>query len=123
MSEEEALAQLRDIHLPADLAIATSMQFAVWPFIVLALIVGSIIAIRFWSRSRWRRRAHVELSRIVGTEDPAQQWSLLLAFAKNLPARTGRKVALPDVAFRRQETITETERTAFVDFVRAELSQ
>lgn len=123
MNEDQALAQLKDIHLPAELSIVTSIQFAAWPFIGLAIIVGTILAIRLWSSRQWRQRAQTELLRIAETEDPDKQWSMLLTFAKNLPTRTGRKVTLPSLAYRRPETIGDSERTALIDFVRAELSR
>lgn len=121
MTEDEALAQLRDIHLPADVDMAASIQFAAWPFITLTVVVVVVLATRFWSRNRWQRRAQSDLSQIVQTEDPTAQWSQLLAFAKSLPVRTGRKMTLPSLAYRRPEMITDTERAAFIDFVSAEL--
>ncbi|MGI9493225.1 MAG: hypothetical protein ACR2QF_12565 [Geminicoccaceae bacterium] len=121
MNEDEALAQLRDIHLPAEIGMAASIQLATWPFITLAVVVGAILAIRFWSRYRWRRRARSDLSHILETEDQVVQWPMLLAFAKNLPACTGRKVSLPDLAYRHPDSLTDSERAAFIDFVSAEL--
>ena len=121
MTEDEALAQLRDIHLPAEIGAAASIQLAAWPFVTLVVVVGAILAIRFWNRYRWRRRAHADLARIVQIEDRAAAWPMLLAFAKSLPARTGRKITLPDLAYRRPDTITDGERAAFIDFVSAEL--
>jgi hypothetical protein len=123
VTEDDALAQLRDIHLPAELSAAASIQFAIWPFIGLAIFIGTVLVIRLWSGQHWRRRAQAELSRIAEAEDPAQQWSQLLDFAKSLPERTGRKVTLPGLAYRRPETIDEGDRAAFIDFVRTELSR
>jgi hypothetical protein len=119
--EEEALAQLRDIHLPAEIGAAASIQLAAWPFVTLAVVVGAILAIRFWSRDRRRRRARADLARIVQTKDRAVQWPMLLAFAKSLPSRTGRKVTLPDFAYRRPGSLSDVDRAAFIDFVSAEL--
>jgi hypothetical protein len=121
VTEDEALAQLRDIHLPAGFDTATSIQFAAWPFIAVTVVVGMLLAIRLWNRNRWQRRAQTDLSNIVQTEDRSAQWSQLLAFAKSLPLRTRRKVNLPSFAYRRPETITDAERAAFIDFVSAEL--
>jgi hypothetical protein len=121
VTEDEALAQLRDIHLPTEIETAGSIQLAAWPFIALAIIVGTILAIRFLNQHRWRRRAQSDLARIAQTEDRAEQWSMLLAFAQSLPARTGRKVPLPSLAYRRPETITDSERAAFIDSMSGEL--
>ncbi len=121
MTEDEALAQLRDIHLPAGFDTAASIQLAAWPFITLAVVVSMLLALRGWNRYRQRRSVQTNFSQIVQTEDPAAQWTLLLTFANSLPARTGRKIALPSLAYRHPETITDGERAAFIDFVRAEL--
>lgn len=121
MTEDEALAQLRDIHLPADLSTAAALEFATWPFVALAIAAGLITALRLWNRYRWRRRLQTDLLHIEQTEDASAQWSKLLAFAKGLPARTGRRISLPSLAYRRPQSITSSERAAFIDFVRAEL--
>lgn len=121
MSEDEALAQLRDIHLPADIAMAAPIQFALWPFLALAAAATLLLAIRLWNRSYRRRQRLADLARIARTEDASAQWSMLLDLATRLPARTGQKPALPSLAYRRPETITEAERAAFIQFIGAEL--
>lgn len=121
MSEEEVLAQLRDIHVPAELNVSAPHEFALWPFTVLAFMVAAILAIRFWTRNRWRRRARAELSRILLVEDQTAQWSGLLSFACSLSDRAGRPISLPDVAFLRPEAITDAERAVVVSFLSAEL--
>lgn len=121
MTEDEALAKLRDIHLPAEFDMTTSIQLAAWPSIALAMIGGTILAIRLWNSHRRRQRARRDLAHIAQTEDQIAQWSMLLAFAQSLPARTGRKIALPSLAYRCPKSITDTERAAFIEFVSTEL--
>lgn len=121
MNEQEVLAQLRDIHMPIALGDAAPVELAVWPFIVLAVIAAALLAIRFWRRNQWRQGARAEFARIVEIEDRAAQWPLLTAFAASLASRAQRSIALPDLAYRHPDTISDAERTAFVDHVRAEL--
>ena len=56
MKADDILAQLRDIHLPAELDAAPTIEFVVWPFVVLAIAVSAILVARLWNRNRWRRR-------------------------------------------------------------------
>lgn len=121
MNEQEVLAQLRDIHVPIALSDAAPVELAVWPFIVLAVIAAALLAIRFWRRNQWRQGARAEFARIIEIEDRAAQWPLLTAFAASLASRAQRSVTLPNLAYRHPDTISDTERAAFVDHVRAEL--
>lgn len=121
MTEEEVLAQLRDIHFPADLAEGASLALALWPFLVLGGLVLILVILRLVGRGRWRRTARGELAEIVALDDPDRQWTMLLAFASTLSDRAGRPVTLPDTAYLRPDRIGQTERTAFVAYLRAEL--
>lgn len=121
MNEDDVLAQLRDIHLPAELNAATTLEFAAWPFVALALVVSCVLAARLWNRNRWRRSARADLAHILSIEDQATQWAMLLAFACGLVGRSGRPVTLPKAAFLRPETITDDQRSEFVAFLSAEL--
>ncbi len=121
MNEEDVLAQLRDIHLPAELAASTSIEFAAWPFIALGIVVGVVLVTRHWNRNRWRRLSSADLSRIVRVEDHAAQWSMLLRFAGGLPDRAGRPLTLPNVAYRRPESISDAEKAELIDTLSAEL--
>lgn len=123
MSEDDVLAQLRDIHLPGELGAAAPVEFAAWPLIALAVVVVAILAMRLWSRGRWRRNARADLSRIVRVEDQAAQWSLLLAFAGGLSDRAGRPLTLPSLAYRRPGSITDAERAALISHLGAELGR
>lgn len=121
MKEDQVLTQLRDIHVPADLGAAVPIAFAPWPFVILAIILGAALMVRVWTRVRRRQQAGADLARIVGVEDPAEQWGRLLAFAGGLAERMGRRVTLPDLAYRRPETITDADRAAFIEHLHAEL--
>ncbi len=121
MSEDDVLAQLRDIHLPAELSAAAPIELAAWPLIALAVVVGAILVTRIWNRNRWRRSARTDLSRIVRVEDQAAQWSMLLAFAGGLSDRAGRPVTLPNLAYRHPESITDAERAELISYLSAEL--
>ena len=121
MSEDEVLAQLRDIHLPADPGAAAPIEFAAWPFIAMAVVVGAILVTRLWTRDRWRRSAITDFSRIVRVEDQAAQWSMLLAFAGGLSNRAGRPLTLPSLAYRHPGSITDAERAELISHLGAEL--
>ena len=121
MSEDDVLAQMRDIHLPADLAAAAPVEFAAWPFITLAVFLGAILVARYWHKNRWRRWAKTDLSRIVQVKDHSAQWSMLLDFAGGLSDRAGRTVVLPNLAFRHPDTISDAERAELISHLSAEL--
>ncbi|MFP6757700.1 MAG: DUF4381 family protein [Alphaproteobacteria bacterium] len=121
MNEDEVLAQLRDIHLPAELAVAAPITFAAWPIIAVAGIGAAILLARYWQRNRWRRHASADLSRIERVEDAAAQWSMLLGFAGGLAQRAGHAVTLPALAYRHPATITDTERAEFISHLSAEV--
>lgn len=115
------LTQLRDIHLVGELDAGATSQFAAWPFGVFAVVFATLMAVRFWRRHRWRRRARADLSQIVSIEDDAARWAQLLTFACGLSARSGRCVTLPETAFLPLEVITEEQKSDFVAFLHAQL--
>lgn len=123
MSEDNVLAQLRDIHLPAGLGAIEPTAFAAWPFIALAVVLGVILVVRFWRHNRWRRSAKADFARIVEIEDHAAQWSMLLAFAAGLPDRARRPITLPNLAYRLPESVSETEKAEFITYLNAELGR
>lgn len=124
MNEEEALAQLRDIHAPTALDAAVVMEFAKWPFAVLALVIGVILLARLWNRNQWRRRARAELSQILTLNEPVTQWAKLLHFAAELSDRSGRPViSFPQTTFMPPESISDAERAEFIAFLNAELER
>lgn len=123
MNEDDVLTQLRDIHVPADVGTVAPAEFAAWPFIVLAVVIGVILAIRFWTQNRWRRSARTDLARIVGIEDPSTQWSMLLTFASGLSGRAGREITLPHLAYRHPTSITDADRAEFISHLSAELGR
>ena len=117
------LEQLRDIHLPADLGAAAPTALAAWPFLVLAGIAGVILAAHVWRARRRRQRARTELADILRVEDRAAQWSMLLAFAAGLSRRARRPLTLPPCAYRHPDTVSDTERSAFIAFLGAGLGR
>ena len=121
MNEDEVLAQLRDIHLPGELAAAASIEFAAWPIIAVAGIAAAILLARYWRRNRWRRHASADLSRIEQIEDAAAQWSMLLGFASALADRAGPAVILPALAYRQPATISDAERAEFISYLSTEV--
>ena len=121
VNEDEVLAQLRDIHLPVELAAAAPIEFAAWPIIAVTGIAAAILLARYWRRNRWRRHASADLSRIELVEDAAAQWSMLLGFAGGLADRAGRAVTLPALAYRHQATISDAERAEFISHLSAEV--
>ena len=110
MTAEEIIAQLRDIHLPAELEAQPATGLAAWPFAALAIAVVTILLARLWIRNRWRRRARAELARILSTADGTTQWAMLLAFAIGLSGRSGRPVTLPRIAYLRPDAVTDAQR-------------
>lgn len=123
MNEEEVLAQLRDIHMPEQLEQAVTIEFAGWPFAVLALVVLVILAVRIRNRNYWRRTAKADLSRILSTEDQTAQWTLLLELATGLSARSGRFVTLPHTAFMHPDDLSRQQKTEFVEFLSREIER
>ena len=123
MNEDTVLAQLRDIHLPADFGAAAPIAFAPWPIMMLAVVIGAILAVRIWRANRWRRGAKTEFARIVQVKDHSEQWSMLLAFAASLSDRAQRPVSLPQLAYRHPDTVSETEKAEFIDFLSVELGR
>lgn len=123
MSEDDVLAQMRDIHMPAELAAAPPVEFASWPFVALAVVIAAILIVRLWRQRQWRRAARSELARIVAVKDSAAQWSMLLRFAASLSERARRTVALPALIYRRPETISDAERGELVAALRTELGR
>ena len=121
MNEDEVLAQLRDIHLPAELAAAAPIEFAAWPIVVMAGIAAAILLARYWRQNRWRRHANADLSRIERVDDAAAQWSMLLSFAGGLAECAGHAVTLPSLAYRQPATITDAERAELIAHLSAEL--
>lgn len=121
MNEDDVLTQLRDIHLIGELDTGGTSQFAAWPFVVFAVVVGALMAARLWRRHRWRRSARADLSQIVSIEDDSARWAKLLTFACGLSARSGRAVNLPETAFLPLEIITEEQQSDFVAFLHAQL--
>ncbi len=123
MNEEELLSQLRDIHVPVALSEAAPVAFAAWPFIVLAVVIAMVLAVRFWRHNQWRQGAKAEFAHILQVEDRAAQWPMLINFAASLSRRAGRVITLPELAYRNPDTISEDERTAFIDTLGAELGR
>ena len=123
MSENDVLAQLRDIHLPADLGAAMPIAFAAWPFIVLAIVISVVLAVRYWRQNRWRQSAKTEFARIIQVKDNPAQWSMLLAFAASLSDRARRPVALPNLAYRHPETVSDAEKAEFITYLSTELGR
>lgn len=123
MNEDTVLAQLRDIHLPEDFGAAAPIAFAPWPFMVFAVVMGAILMVRIWRANRWRRRAKAEFARIVQVRDHLAQWSLLLGFAASLSDRAQRPVTLPHLAYRHPDSVSESEKAEFIDFLSAELGR
>ena len=117
------LAQLRDIHLPAELGAATPAAMAAWPFLVLAGVAGMIFAARIWRARRWRQSARAELAGIVQMEDRTVQWSMLLTFAAGLSKRARRPLTLPPFANRHPDTVSDTERAKLIAILGTELGR
>ena len=123
MNEDEVLAQLRDIHLPAEAVQSAPVEFALWPFLVLVAIAGVVLLVRAWRGAFERRQAIRELEHILSVHDDANRWQRLLAYAARLSARIGGRLELPDVAFQRPDRLSADERTSFVDFLKAKLGR
>ena len=121
MSEDGALSQLRDIHLPESTALGVETNFALWPFVVLGTVVCLILIARYWNRTRWRRAAKRDLAGILEVQDSSKRWQMLLSFASSLSDRSGRAVSLPESAFQRPEILDDAIRVEFVQFLRAEI--
>ncbi len=123
MNEATVLAEMRDIHLPAGLADAAPLAFTLWPLAGLAVVAGVLVLIRAGLRRCRRRQARAELARIAATDDRSVQWSLLLAFAATRAGRVRHPRPLPRFVYRHPDTVSGPERTAFIEFLHAELGR
>lgn len=121
MTQEELVAQLRDIHLPADTTAAVDLGFALWPIIVLALLLGSVVVVRYWRRTAWRRLARASLTAIEAERDLELRWSSLTMLAAQIARRSGRPDIVPRSAYRNPETITDADAKALGAHLRKEI--
>lgn len=120
MTLEELLAQLRDIHLPLDAQAGSQTGFAVWPIAVFVVIWLGVLALGYWRRNAWRRRARAELRNIAKEHDLAQRWSRLLSLAESMARIPQKKATLPDAAYRRADLITEQDAAAMSSYLSVE---
>ncbi len=119
MTPDEILTGLRDIHLPADLSGHASLGFALWPFLVLAMVLALLGLARLWVRTAWRRRARKALSETGKEADPNARWaaliSLLRAYGPRLDAPP------PPCVFHAPEKIGAPELRALESHLRERL--
>ena len=97
MNRDELIAQLRDIHLPAEAVEAAPLDFAFWPIVAYLATTMLVLAIIYWRRSAWRREVHAELRRIEGNPDRQGRWLTLIALAVRVSRLRGLRAPLPTV--------------------------
>jgi hypothetical protein len=108
MTQAELVAQLRDIHLPAD-ASAAAAGWAWWPIITLALALGVVLLAGYWRRTAWRRQARAWLESIETERDLERRWSSLVMLAAQVARRAGRPEIVPPSAYRRPQAVTRED--------------
>ncbi len=123
MTQEELLAQLRDIHLPADTTAATPLGFALWPIIALAFVLGGVWVVRYWRRTAWRRQARVSLKAIEAERDLERRWSSLLTLAAQIARLSGRPEIVPTSAYQNPQAVTDEDVTALGAHLRQEIAR
>ena len=122
MTQAELVAQLRDIHLPAD-APAAAASWTWWPIIALALALGCVLLAGYWRRTAWRRQARAWLASIEAERDLERRWSSLLMLAAQVARRAGRPDAISLSAYRRPQAVTRADIEALVAHLRQEIAR
>lgn len=124
MTQAELLAQLRDIHLPAETTAAPAPDgFALWPIIAFALALGCVLMARYWRRTSWRRQSRAALKTIETDRDLAQRWSSLLTLAAQVARRSGRPDIVPRLAYKHPQAVTDEDAAALGAHLRREIAR
>ncbi|ETX08101.1 DUF4381 family protein [Candidatus Entotheonella palauensis] len=123
MTQEELLAQLRDIHLPADTPAAAATGFALWPVIVFALVLSGIWVAGYWRRTAWRRQARASLKTIEAERDLNRRWSSLLTLAAQIARISERPDIVPRSAYQNPQAVTDEDATALAAHLRQEIAR
>ena len=123
MTQEELLAQLRDIHLPAEITTTPALGFALWPIIASALALGCILAVRYWRHTSWRRQARTVLRTIEADRDLTRRWSSLLMLAVQIGRTSGRPDIVPQSAYKNPRTVTDEDAAALCAHLRREIAR
>ncbi len=107
MTQEELLAQLRDIHIPAETTAALVIEgFALWPILAFALVLSSVLIAGYWRRTAWQRQARAALRAIEADRDITRRWSSLLTLAAQMARTAGRPDIVPGDAYQNPQTAT-----------------
>ena len=117
MTPEELLAQLRDIHLPADAPQAPPAGFAIWPIAVFLAIFAGVLAVRYWKRHAWRWQARAALREIGKEQDFERRWSKLASLAEHVARMSAKTTALPAAAYRHPSNLTEDDAGSLSAYV------
>ena len=108
MTEQEILAQLRDIHLPAELSVHSSYSLNGWPLVLLAALLVIMLGMRIWQRNLWRRQARAELRRIEACyrDHPQAYGQALITLAVRMARTTGQRDLLSQAVWQPPQTVT-----------------
>jgi hypothetical protein len=121
MTAQELLAQLRDIHVPADPGAATDTGFALWPVIVFVVLLAALLMAGYRRRTAWRRQAGAALKIIEAEPDPARRWSALLRLAMQIARHCGRTDTIPQAVYRNPAAVTDADAAALCRYLREQL--
>ena len=97
MTPHDLIADLRDIHLPAEAG-----EAAVWLSPAPLIFFAAVLAAGAWwthrRRTAWRREGARRLHDVRGIDDPARRQSALIALFRQAARRAGER-EVPDYLF------------------------
>jgi hypothetical protein len=123
MTQEELLRQLQDIHIPVETTAAPAPDFALWPIIAFALVLGCVLVAGYWRRTSWRWQARAVLRAIEVDRDLARRWSCLLRLCVQIARISGRSDMVPRLAYKNPRGVTDEDVTALCAHLRREIAR
>lgn len=117
MTPAEILQDLRDIQLPDTQRTAEGFEFALGPFVALAVLLLIVISVQWLRRQRWRKEARKRLDAIAREPTPAQQWAGLLDLLRRVAPHTNAKLP-PSSIFLPPGRITDDDVTTLREHIR-----
>ena len=122
MTPEEILRDLRDIRMPEAAGAELPADYAVEPFLILALLIVGIAMIRRLRGRHWRWQARARLAVIEREDDAGRRWQHLLDLLRDLSPLVGHP-APPDAGFLPRDQIGAAEVDALQAHIRSMIAR